>query len=128
MNPDFVYFHATIRTRSFTRRKFDLYFHHFLKIARLKRDLKHKITTTLKRSWASAARGRGERPPWILIHGTNIVDKVLMVLFFGLFSVPPPPWKRLSSAIFRFFFCWLPPLENFLPTPLELVVIFWYDS
>jgi len=49
-------------------------------------------------TWASVAEGRGGRaPPWIFKHGTNIVDRGLKVLFFGLFSVffPlfPPPWK-----------------------------------
>jgi len=41
--------------------------------------------------------GRGGKgrpcPPWIFIHGTNIVDKglkVLFLLFFGLFSAGPP--------------------------------------
>jgi len=49
--------------------------------------------------------GRGCRSPpsWIFIHGTDIVDWGLIVLFFGLFSVTPPPWKRLSSAVFRSF-------------------------
>jgi len=27
----------------------------------------------------------GHGPPWIFIHGTNIVDRGLKVLFFGLF-------------------------------------------
>jgi len=44
-------------------------------------------------------------------HGTNIIDGGLNGLFsafffyfFGLFSVaPPPPWKKLNSAIFRHF-------------------------
>jgi len=70
-------------------------------------------------------------PPWIFKHGTNIVDRGLKVLFFGLFwlfsvffSVPSPlPWKRLNSAIFRYFLLisLLPPpsfLKNFLPTHL----------
>jgi len=75
--------------------------------------------------------GQGDRAPWIFKHGTNIVDRDLKVLFFGhfllffgLFSVGLP-WKMLNSAIFRYFlqifglfFCCLPPLENFLPTPL----------
>jgi len=38
--------------------------------------------------WASAAGGRAP-PPWFFIHGTDIVDKGLIVLFFGLFSVGP---------------------------------------
>jgi len=40
---------------------------------------------------------------WIFIHGTDIVDRGLKVLFFGLFSVAPPSWKRLNSANFRIF-------------------------
>jgi len=55
-------------------------------------------------------RGAGEPwPSWIFIHGTNIVDRglkvlffVLFLLFFGLFSVVLP-WKRLNSAIFLYF-------------------------
>jgi len=40
--------------------------------------------------------GQGAWPPWILKHGTNIVDRGLkglfsaFLLFFGLFSVTPP--------------------------------------
>jgi len=67
--------------------------------------------------------GRGSRapPPWIFMHGTNILDRGLKVLFFGvfcyfsvfllffdLFSVVPPP----------------PPQENFLPTPLVTFLTF----
>jgi len=37
-------------------------------------------------AWASTARGRGGPwPPWIFIHGTNIVDRGLIVPFFGIF-------------------------------------------
>jgi len=37
---------------------------------------------------ASAAEGRRAVPsPWIFIHGTDIVVRGLIVLFFGLFSV-----------------------------------------
>jgi len=36
-------------------------------------------------------------PPWIFIHGTDIVDKGLIVLLFGsfllFFTVSPSPWK-----------------------------------
>jgi len=53
----------------------------------------------------------GRAPPWIFKHGTNIVDrgvKVLIfglfLLFFGIFSVALPPRKRLNSAIFLYFF------------------------
>jgi len=41
--------------------------------------------------------GRGPCPPWIFIHGTNIVDRGLKVLFSAFF------------AIFLFFFPLLPP-------------------
>jgi len=44
----------------------------------------------------------------IFIHGTNIINKGLIVLFFGFFFAIfrsffplPPTWKRLNSAIFR---------------------------
>jgi len=40
--------------------------------------------------WASAAEGREGVATWIFIHGTNIVDRDLIVLLFGLFSVAPP--------------------------------------
>jgi len=52
--------------------------------------------------WASAAGSGGHVPPWIFIHGTDIVD------------------IGLNSAIFRYFFAilWyfspLPPLEEAL--------------
>jgi len=66
-------------------------------------------------TWASAAWGRGAVSPWIFKHGTNTVNRGLKMLFFGLFFVAPLPWKRLNSAIFRYFFLifvffrWLPP-------------------
>jgi len=51
-------------------------------------------------------------PPWVFIHSTDIVDRGLIVLFFGLFC----------------YFCsLLPPsrLKIFLPTPLSMgLVIF----
>jgi len=53
------------------------------------------------KSWALAAGGRGAVPPWIFKHGTNIVDRSLKMLFFGLFcyfsvslSVAPPPLEE----------------------------------
>jgi len=47
--------------------------------------------------------GRGRSPPWNFIHGTDILDRSgLSVLFFVFFPLPPP-WKRLNSAIFRYF-------------------------
>jgi len=55
-------------------------------------------------------RGRGGvAPPRIFINGTNIVDRGLKVLFFGLllffgiFFRCPHSRKRLNSAIFRYF-------------------------
>jgi len=53
------------------------------------------------------AGGRGS--PWIFKHGTNIVDRGLKVLFFGL------------VLLFSVFFRCPPSLENFLPTPLFVV-------
>jgi len=42
------------------------------------------------KAWVSAMGGRGGPwPPWIFVHGTDIIDKGLIVLFFGLFSVGP---------------------------------------
>jgi len=86
---------------------------------------------------ATSVMGVGSRGPWlswISKHGTNIVNKGLKVLFFGLicyfsvfFPLPPPLRKRLNSAIFRYFllifglFSVAPSLENFLPTPLTPV-------
>jgi len=46
--------------------------------------------------------------PWIFIHGTDVINKGLIVLFFGLF------------CYFSIFFPLLPPLEIFLSTPLSL--------
>jgi len=46
-------------------------------------------------------------PPWIFIHDTDIVDRGLKVLFFGLFSVFPL-CKRLKSAAFGLFSVGLP--------------------
>jgi len=50
------------------------------------------------RAWASAAGGGGACPPWIFIHGTNIADRGLKVLFSAFlcyfavlfFRCPPP--------------------------------------
>jgi len=79
--------------------------------------------------------GSGEHGSlWIFIHGTDVADRGLIVLFsvfFCFFSVffplSPPPWKRLNSAIFSIF-CYFPllpsPLEIFLPTPLQLHIGF----
>jgi len=43
--------------------------------------------------------GQGACPPWIFIHGTNIVDRDLKVLFFGLFTVVPYPEKFFADAL-----------------------------
>jgi len=77
--------------------------------------------------------GTGSRaPPLDFQTWYKYSDRDLKVLFFGLFCYfsffsfrlfsvvpPPPPWKRLNSAIFGLFFL-LPSLENFLPTPLHI--------
>jgi len=57
-------------------------------------------------------------PIWIFKHGTNIVDRGLKVLFsaffllfFGLFSVAPPPGKFSADALayyFNYFNCATP--------------------
>jgi len=62
--------------------------------------------------------GHGPLPPWIFIHGTNLVDKSLKVLFFvfffaifrSFFPLPPLPGRGLLVpflvffAIFQYFF------------------------
>jgi len=52
----------------------------------------------------SGVRG-GNGPIWIFIHGTDIVDKGLTVLFLISFFVahPLPPRKEHNSAIFGHF-------------------------
>jgi len=71
--------------------------------------------------------GRG-----IFIHDTNIVDRRLKVLFFGVFLLffglffrCSPPWKRLDSAIFNLFLLFF---GLFFPLPLlpgrGLIVLF----
>jgi len=49
---------------------------------------------------------------WIFKHGTNIADRGLKVLFFGLFLL-----------FFSLFLFALSPLENFLPIPLNGLLI-----
>jgi len=64
---------------------------------------------------------RGAAASWIFIHGKNIVDRCLIVLFFGPFPLlPSRPFKRLNSAIFGLFFVIFtpPPKKKFLPKPL----------
>jgi len=52
----------------------------------------------------------GRVPPWIFIHGTNVVDKGLKVLFFGVFyyfsvffPLPPLPGRGLIVLFFSLF-------------------------
>jgi len=71
--------------------------------------------------------------PWVFIHGTDIVNKGLIVLFFGLFcyffglfSVGPTGRGlivlfSIFFAIFLAVFRW-PPLETFLTTSLYMGV------
>jgi len=42
-------------------------------------------------AWGVGNGGQGGAAPWIFIHKTDIVDRGLIVLFFGLFSVASPP-------------------------------------
>jgi len=65
-------------------------------------------------SWASATGSKGAVPPWIFIHGTDFVDRSLIVLFFRSFSY------------FSVFFP-LPPLKIFLTTPLPPIVWNFYN-
>jgi len=60
--------------------------------------------------WASAAgAGGGAMPSWIFIHGTVIVDRSLIVLFFGLFCyfsvvfLLLPPGRGLIVLFFGLF-------------------------
>jgi len=86
---------------------------------------------------ALAVGGQGGRGPSDFKRGTNIVNKGLKVLFFGLFSyfrsffpLPPPPppeeakeyYYSVFFANFRSFFTLS--LEIFLPTPLLAVGLF----
>jgi len=82
-------------------------------------------------------RGLGGRGlPWIFIYGTNTVDRVLKVLFFGVFllffrsffrcslSPPPPPGKGLLNIAIFGLFCYsvAPPLPgNFSADALVLL-------
>jgi len=54
------------------------------------------------KAWVEEAGGR-VRASWIFIHGTDIVDRGFIVLFFRSFFRCPLPWKRLNSAIFDLF-------------------------
>jgi len=52
----------------------------------------------------SGDRGEGRGPSWIFIHGTDIVERRLIVIFFGLFFVffgiffrRPPPSKHKND-------------------------------
>jgi len=84
----------------------------------------------------SGGQGVDRGPPWIFIYGTNIVDKGLKVLFFGvfllffgLFSIGPPGsgLRVLFFNIFLVFFGLFPsppPLKIFLPTLLVVPCLF----
>jgi len=69
---------------------------------------------------------RGGMPPWIFIHGTNIVNRGLKVLFFSVillffqsfFRCPPPSLKEANIAIFGVFLLFFD-----LPTPLNTIAI-----
>jgi len=61
----------------------------------------------------SAAWGRGPCPSWIFTHDTDIVDRSIIVLFFGLFCyfsvffpLPPPSPGRGLIMLFLLFFCY----------------------
>jgi len=81
-----------------------------------------------------SGRYGGRGPLWIFMHATDIVDRGLIVLYFGhFFDIfwSPPPRKRLNSAIFRSFLLFLylfsvapppPPRGKFLPTHLTITV------
>jgi len=61
-------------------------------------------------------------PSWIFIDGTNIIDRGLKVLFFGLFFRCPHPGRGLIVLFFGLFsvvFSVFPPPGNFsVPMPL----------
>jgi len=72
-------------------------------------EVKDKFKCVHGRRKREAGGGRGPSP-WIFKHGTNIVDRGLKV--------------RPYFAIFRSFFVALPPLKNFLPTPLNVFSVY----
>jgi len=55
-------------------------------------------------SWASAEGGRGAVAFSIFIHGTDILDRGLIVLFFGLFSVAHSPVNFSADAFGSYAF------------------------
>jgi len=63
------------------------------------------VSTSLTPTHGRQQRGAGEPcpPPWIFIHGTDIVDRGLIVLFFSLFLLffghffPLTPLEKLSA-------------------------------
>jgi len=66
--------------------------------------------------------GQGAVPPWIFIHGTDIVGRGLIVLFFGLFSVATSLPRRGLMAPFSIF----PTLfRSFLQFFRSFCAIFW---
>jgi len=83
---------------------------------------------------------RGHGIPWIFIHGTDIVNKGLIVLFFGLFLlffglffVALLPRGRDLIVLFFGVFCYfliffsLPPSEIFLLMPLNRTSLLCYE-
>jgi len=112
--------------------------HAFMKVLRRSLHLLEANWTKILSRHGRRQRGAGRAVvPWIFIHVTNTVDKGLkmlffgvFLLFFGLFSVAPPPGRGLIVlfsvffGIFRSFFplpplwkffCWCPcqPLKHF---------------
>jgi len=55
-------------------------------------DYENKNFILEKSTYRHGRRQQGGRgPSWIFIHGTDIVDRGIIMLFFSLFSVAPPP-------------------------------------
>jgi len=95
---------------------------HGINVANLQESMKALL-------WTSASGGHGplDFHTWYRYSTYERLNSAIFrffLLFFGLFSVGPAPWKRLNSAIFRSFLLFsvffpLVPLEIFLPTPLR---------
>jgi len=77
--------------------------------------------------YMGVGRGRGHaHPPWIFIHGTDIVDRGLIVLFSNFFAIFRsfffrwPPGRSLIVLFFGLFsFLELPLLGNFSADAFE---------
>jgi len=54
-----------------------------------------------------------DRLPWIFIHGTDIVDRGLIVLFFGLFFVASSSWKFFCRRPYMPTIVWCSYLRSF---------------